>query len=151
MRIVRTLKHLLASIFVNLTGWGKGDHTQAVSQEILRFQPVTVLLERAKPPLGARITLYFLAALIILSILWSFFGKIDKIVVAEGKIATVSTPVILQSYSISIVKDIKVTMGQKVKKDELLVVLDPTFAQADMSQLQERAMSLTIHCSCPNV
>ena len=38
-------------------------------------------------------------------------------------------------------------MGQKVKKDELLVVLDPTFAQADMSQLQERAMSLTIHCS----
>ena len=147
MRIVRTLKHLLASIFVNLTGWGKGDHTQAVSQEILRFQPDTVLLERAKPPLGARITLYFLAALIILSILWSFLGKIDKIVVAEGKIATVSTPVILQSYSISIVKDIKVTMGQKVKKDELLVVLDPTFAQADMSQLQERAMSLTIHCS----
>ena len=147
MRIVHTLKHLLASIFVNLTGWGKGDHTQAVSQEILRFQPDTFLLERAKPPLGARITLYFLAALIILSILWSFFGKIDKIVVAEGKIATVSTPVILQSYSISIVKDIKVTMGQKVKKDELLVVLDPTFAQADMSQLQERAMSLTIHCS----
>ena len=42
MRIVRTLKHLLASIFVNLTGWGKGDHTQAVSQEILRFQPDTV-------------------------------------------------------------------------------------------------------------
>ena len=144
---VRNLMDSLAKIIERLADWGNGDHAQAISQEILRFQPDTVLLERAKPPLGARMTLYILAILIILTILWSIFGKIDKIVVAEGKIVTVSTPVILQSYSISIVKDIKVTMGQIVKKGELLVVLDPTFAQADMSQLQERTTSLKIHYS----
>lgn len=141
---VRALKDLLTNVFGRAADLGKGNHAQAVSQEILRFQPDTVLLDRAKPPLGARITLYFLAALILITILWSIFGKIDKIVVAEGKIVTVSTPVILQSYSISIVKEINVTMGQKVKKGELLVVLDPTFAQADMSQLQERSTSLKI-------
>lgn len=144
---VRNLMGSLAKIIEKLTDWGNGDHTQTISQEILRFQPDTVLLERAKPPLGARMTLYILAILIILTILWSIFGKIDKIVVADGKIVTVSTPVILQSYSISIVKDIKVTMGQIVKKGELLIVLDPTFAQADMSQLQERTTSLKIHYS----
>jgi len=143
----RGLKDFFAKVIENLADRGNGDHTLAVSQEILRFQPDTVLLERAKPPLGARMTLYILAALIFLTILWSVFGKIDKIVVAEGKIVTVSTPVILQAYSISIVKDIKVTMGQKVKIGELLVVLDPTFAQADMSQLQERTTSLKIHYS----
>ena len=144
---VIALKNLLARGIERLAGFGKADRAQAVSQDILRFQPDTVLLERAKPPLGARVTLYTLSVLIIFTVLWSVFGKIDKIVVAEGKIVTVSTPVILQSYSISIVKDIKVTMGQIVKKGELLVVLDPTFAQADMSQLQERSTSLKIHCS----
>ena len=140
----RGLKDFLAKVIKKLADKNNGDHDHAVSQEILRFQPDTVLLERAKPPLGARMTLYILAALIFLTMLWAVFGKIDKIVVAEGKIVTVSTPVILQSYSISIVKDIKVAMGQKVKSGELLVVLDPTFAQADMSQLQERTTSLKI-------
>ena len=52
---------------------------------------------------------------------------------------------ILQAYSLYIVKDIRVHMGQRVRKNDILVVLDPTFAQADMDQLQERITSLGVH------
>ena len=117
----------------------------AVPRDILRFQPDSVLLERAAPPLGARVTLYFLAGAVLFLILWSVFGKIDRVVVGEGKLVTMSTPVVLQAYSLSIVKDIRVHMGQRVKRDDVLVVLDPTFAQADMAQLQERIISLGTH------
>ncbi|MDO5484194.1 MAG: biotin/lipoyl-binding protein, partial [Desulfovibrionaceae bacterium] len=121
------------------------DDGRDVPYDILRFQPDSVLLERATPPLGARITLYAFGASIVFLILWSIFGHIDKVVVGQGKLVTASTPVVLQSYSISIIKDIRVHMGQRVKKDDILVVLDPTFAQADMAQLEERITSLTMH------
>jgi len=117
----------------------------AVPRDILCFQPDSVLLERAAPPLGARVTLYVLAGAIAFLILWSVFGRIDRIVTGEGRIVTMSQPVVLQAYSISIVKDIRVRMGQRVKKDDVLVVLDPTFAQADMSRLEERVTSLSVH------
>ncbi|MBO4313741.1 MAG: HlyD family type I secretion periplasmic adaptor subunit [Desulfovibrio sp.] len=128
--------------------FGRGDggvKPGAVPRDILRFQPDSVLLERAAPPLGARVTLYALAASITFLILWSVFGRIDRIVTGEGRIVTMSQPVVLQSYSISIIKDIRVRMGQRVKKDDVLVVLDPTFAQADMSRLEERVTSLSTH------
>ena len=124
---------------------GQEEKKQEVPRDVLRFQPDRVLLERATPPLGARWTLYTLGAVLILSIVWSIFGRGDKIVTAEGKIVTVATPVVLQAYSVTLIKDIRVVMGQKVKKDELLVILDPTFAQADMAQLQERIVSFTAH------
>ncbi|MBQ3059399.1 MAG: hypothetical protein IJD16_03675 [Desulfovibrio sp.] len=116
---------------------------QELPAEILRFQPDSVLLERAKPPLGARWTLYLLALFLLLLLLWSIFGRMDRIVMADGKIVTIDTPVVLQSYNIALIKDIRVAMGQRVQKDEVLVVLDATVAQADMSQLRDRISSLT--------
>ncbi len=117
----------------------------ALPPEVWRFQPDSVLLERAKPPLGARWSLYLLALFVLLLLLWSIFGKMDRIVMADGKIVTIDTPVVLQSYSIALVKDIRVVMGQRVRKGEVLVVLDATFAQADMSQLRDRISSLAAH------
>ncbi len=126
----------------NAKAGGKG---RELPSEILRFQPDSVLLERAKPPLGARWSLYALAAFVVITLLWSIFGRIDRIVTAEGKIVTVDTPVVLQTYSISIVKEIRCAMGQRVNKGDVLVVLDPTFAQADVTQLQDRIASLAAH------
>lgn len=126
-------------------GFRRMGRREGVSGEILRFQPDSVLLERATPPLGARAALYAISAGVLLLILWSIFGHIDRVVVGTGKVVTATQPVVLQSYSIALVKDIRVRMGQRVKKGDILVVLDPTFAQADMAQLGERITSLQAH------
>ncbi|MBQ9536794.1 MAG: HlyD family type I secretion periplasmic adaptor subunit [Desulfovibrionaceae bacterium] len=131
----------------SLWSWIRGTQEKStkIKGEILRFQPDSVLLERATPPLGARICLYGISIGLLILILWSIFGHIDRVVVGEGKIVTMTQPIILQTYSISLVKDIKVHMGQKVKKGDVLVVMDPTFAQADVDQLKDRIASLTAH------
>lgn len=116
-------------------------------RDILRFQPDSVLLERAKPPLGARWTLYALVVFILLLLLWAVLGRMDRVVMAEGKVVTIDTPLVLQTYNLSVIKDIRVAMGQRVAKGDVLVVLDPTFAQADMSQLTERIGSLSAHAA----
>ena len=137
------------SLWTKITSFFKGEpssqQTKVPSGEILRFQPDSVLLERATPPAGARICLYSITFGLTALILWSIFGHIDRVVVGEGQIVTATQPIILQTYSVSLVKDIRVHMGQVVKKGDVLVVMDPTFAQADVDQLKDRIASLTAH------
>ena len=76
-------------------------------RDILRFQPDSVLLERAKPPLGARWTLYALVLFVLLLLLWAIWGRMDRVVMAEGKIVTIDTPLVLQTYNLSVIKDIR--------------------------------------------
>ena len=116
-----------------------------IPREVLRFQPDRVLLERADPPLGARWTLYAAAAFLVCVILWACLAPLDKFVIAEGRIVTAENPLVLQSYSLSIVKEIRAVMGQKVKKGEVLAVLDPTFSDADMATYATRVRSLEAH------
>ncbi|MBQ9536796.1 MAG: HlyD family type I secretion periplasmic adaptor subunit [Desulfovibrionaceae bacterium] len=116
-----------------------------VPEDILRFQPDNVLQNRGKPPLGVRVTLYALATCLVLLLIWAIIGKVDRVVVGEGKIVTMAQPVILQAYSLSLVKEIRTRMGERVRKGDILVVLDPTFAQADLVRLQERVTSLVRH------
>ncbi len=49
-----------------------------VPRDILRFQPDRVLLERATPPLGARWTLFTLAGVLCVLILWPLWAKSTK-------------------------------------------------------------------------
>ncbi|MCR5562596.1 MAG: HlyD family type I secretion periplasmic adaptor subunit [Desulfovibrio sp.] len=138
------LKALSASLRARF-GHSHDDGAPPVPKDILRFQPDRVLLSRSRPPLGRRVTLHAVWLCLLLLLLWAVFGKVDRVVVGEGRILTVTQPVILQAYSLSLVKEIRVAMGQRVKKGDILVVLDPTFAQADMARLSERVASLAQH------
>ncbi len=138
------LKALFAALRAR-SGHTNDDGRRPVPKDTLRFQPDRVLLSRSRPPLGTRATLHALWICLLFLLLWAVFGKVDRVVVGEGKILTVTQPVILQAYSISLVKEIRVTMGQRVKKGDILVVLDPTFAQADKARLSERIASLAQH------
>ena len=49
---------------------------------------------------------------------------------------------VMQALETSVVRSIDVRVGQSVKKGERLVSLDPTFADADISQVKQRLESL---------
>jgi len=113
--------------------------------DIGRFQPDYLLQTRSLPPLGRRLTLWAVGAFVLLLLCWAALGRVDRVVVGEGKVVTVSQPVVLQAYTVSLIREIRTTMGERVRKGDILVVLDPTFAAADMARLQERIASLTEH------
>ena len=99
-------------------------------------------IETRTPPLLARGTLYALLALIAVALLWATFSDLDRIVTATGRIITRAQPVVVQALETSVVRSIDVRVGQSVKKGERLVTLDPTFAEADLSQIRQRLDSL---------
>jgi hemolysin D len=99
-------------------------------------------IEMRTPPYLARGTLYALLALIVVGLAWATFSQIDRIVTAQGRVITSAQPIAIQALETSVVRSIDVRVGQSVKKGDRLVSLDPTFAEADSSQVKQRLESL---------
>lgn len=116
----------------------------AISREALAFQPDGVELEHQPVPFMARATLY-LFVLFLLSLLgWACIADVDKIVVTRGRIISTAPDVLIQPMVTSIVRDIGVEVGQVLRADDILVTLDPTFAQADATQVDQRIATLSL-------
>jgi hemolysin D len=107
------------------------------------FSPDAVVIEEAPVPLSAHAALYAVLALLVIAILWAIFGSVDRIVVAQGKIATRTPLVVMQPFSTSRILKIDVKAGDHVRKGQVLVAFDPAFAQADVVSLQHKVDTLT--------
>ncbi|WP_172123500.1 MULTISPECIES: HlyD family type I secretion periplasmic adaptor subunit [unclassified Devosia] len=102
------------------------------------FQTDAIALEERRPPITARLTLYLVATAIGAGVFWASVSRIDQIVVAPGKLTTSQPTLVVQPFETSIVQSIAVKPGDVVRKGQLLATLDPTFADADASQLQAK-------------
>lgn len=108
----------------------------------LDFLPDADEIERRPLPKSARITLHVVAAATLSFFLWAAFSEVDLVVAAPGRLVTPLPNIVVQPLDTSIIQSIDVRSGQVVRKGERLATLDPTFTQADESQLRTRLFSL---------
>ncbi len=106
------------------------------------FQSDASAIEEAPVPLSAHAALWLVLALLVTAIVWSVIGTVDRIVVAPGKIATRTPMLVMQPFTTSKIMSIDVKAGDHVRKGQVLVRFDPSFAQADVSSLQQKVASL---------
>lgn len=96
------------------------------------FAPLLVEIEeRPLNPLG-RIILYLVIGIIFFGLLWLYFGKIDVVVSARGKVIPDGEIKILQPIETGIVSKILVKEGDYVKKDEILMQIDPSVTETSL-------------------
>ena len=79
-----------------------------------------------------------------LALLWSFLGKVDVVAVASGKTLPAANVKLIQPMEIGAVRAIHVRNGQRVRKGQLLIELDPTVASADEAQASRSLLSAQI-------
>src|SRR4051812_3415879 len=96
------------------------------------FQSDAAAIEEAPVPLSSHIALLITVVLLATAVIWSIVGKVDRIVVAPGKVATKSPMLVMQSFSTARVVDITVKPGDHVHQGQVLVKFDASFAQADV-------------------
>jgi hemolysin D len=108
------------------------------------FLPAALEIMEKPPSPGLRILTLTLCSLFAIAILWSFIGKVDVVAVATGKTLPQANVKIIQPIEIGAVRTIHVRNGQKVKKGQLLIELDPTIAGADEAQAGRGLMSAQI-------
>jgi hemolysin D len=121
-----------------------GDKQRAQDDALAqRFKADATAIEEAPVPIATHAALYVILALLIIAVLWSIFGSLDRIVVAQGKVATRTPLVVMQPFTTSRIVQLFVKPGDHVKKGQALAAFDPAFAQADQASLEHKVRELT--------
>ena len=106
------------------------------------FQSDARKIDERRPPWIMRATLYALVAAIIIAVTFAAIAKVDRIVVAPGKLVTTAATLVVQPLETSVVRSLNSRVGDIVRQGETLATLDPTFSEADADQLRGRIKSL---------
>lgn len=108
------------------------------------FLPAALSLQETPPHPAPRRALWAVIGLFVIALLWAFFGQVDIVAVAPGRIVVSEGTKLVQPLEASVVKAIYVRNGDKVKAGQLLIELDSTMAKAESSRVvQERAAALS--------
>src|SRR3954453_12943324 len=105
-------------------------------REELAFLPAALEIAETPPSpigraIGAAIILLFCAALT-----WAWWGTIDIVASATGKILPGGRVKVIQPFETGVVRAIRVQDGQVVKAGDVLIELDPTVNAAERDHLQ---------------
>lgn len=97
----------------------------------------------SKPTKFASSILYLIVLLLVISLIWAYFSKIDQITIGEGKVIPFSEVKIIQSLDGGTLSEILVDEGNFVKKNQILAKLDDTRYTADYSTAREKFLALS--------
>jgi hemolysin D len=98
------------------------------------FLPAALEIMEKPPSPGLRILMLLLCGLFTLGLVWSFVGRVDVVAVATGRTLPIANVKVIQPVEIGVVRAIHVRNGQRVRRGQLLIELDPTAAAGQESQ-----------------
>ncbi len=102
------------------------------------FLPAALSLQETPPHPAPRRLAWAMCGLFALALLWSIFGHIDIVAVAQGRIVVSDRTKTLQPLETSVVRQVLVKEGDTVQAGQVLVELDATNASADQASVQEQ-------------
>ena len=100
------------------------------------FSPPLLRIQQKPPPPLAGWMLRILIALVAALGLWSIFGRLDIVAVADGKLVPSSYLKIVQPAEQGIVKEILVQEGERVEAGRVLIRMDSALTDADVKSIQ---------------
>ena len=87
---------------------------------------------------GEHLVVITISAIVFVAITMSAIVRLERVVTATGKVLAPGGALYVQPLDRSIVRQVLVRAGDVVKKGQTLATLDPTFAQADLTQYQQK-------------
>ena len=115
----------------NQTSVAAGDSLQ------FDFAPGVLGVQQRPPSPLPRMVLGGVLLLLLVMLVWAFFGRLDIVSVAEGKLVPITYLKIVQPADSGIVHEILVAEGQQVQANQILVRMDTNLSQADSTTIQE--------------
>lgn len=104
--------------------------------DVFDFAPGVLGIQERPPSPFPRMVLRGVLLLVILMLVWAYFGRLDVVSVAEGKLEPVSYIKIVQPSEAGIVREIAIKEGQTVAKDQVLIRMDANISEADSKAVQ---------------
>ncbi|MFD2054167.1 HlyD family type I secretion periplasmic adaptor subunit [Mesorhizobium calcicola] len=101
-----------------------------------------MLAREDRPPLFASASIFIIGALFVVFVAWAAFAEVDEIARGDGKVIPASKTQIIQASEAGVVQEIAVTIGQVVKKNDLIIRLDNTLNTSSLGEQQAKARAL---------
>jgi hemolysin D len=113
-------------------------------RDALEFLPAALEIVETPPSPVGRAVAATIVAFFCLAVAWACIGKVDIVATATGRIIPSGKTKVIQPFETGVVKEIRVSDGQKVAAGDVLIALDGTIdaAQADSLQKQLTAAEL---------
>lgn len=106
------------------------------------FLPAALeILETPPSPIGMGLII-FMAVFVVVALLWTYWGRLDVIAIAQGKIQPPGRVKIVQPVEMGKVLRILATNSARVAEGDLLVEFDPSEARADVEALEAATFAL---------
>ena len=113
-----------------------GRRRTARAEETIRvFKPDADALESLPLPFPGKTLLYVIIGLVVAGVVWASLSNVDRVVTAKGRLVTTAPRIVIQALETSIIKDLHVKAGDRVRAGQLVASLDPTFVGADITAL----------------
>ena len=114
-----------------------------VERSLSAFESETQAVLVRTTPYSEHAVLHVLTIMIVLSVGLMSIVKLDRVVGSTGKFVPTRGTLYVQPLDRAVVRQIKVRTGEVVKAGQVLAELDPTFAQADVTQQQQHLASVS--------
>jgi hemolysin D len=125
----------ISSTAISTAVAGRGDPALPV---ILEYQSPSTAIVNAPVPRIARGVSWTVGSMVLACFAAMTIIKVDKVVTAQGKVIPKSATMVIQPLETSIVRSIDVHEGEQVHAGQILALLDPTFAAADLESLKSQ-------------
>lgn len=107
------------------------------------FLPAALeILETPPSPVGIWL-LWIICVLAISALMWAYFGRIDVVAIAQGKVQPTGRVKVIQPSEAGRAISVLVENGQHVLKGDVLIKFDSADTDADVNQIQSDMAALT--------
>ena len=121
---------VLSRLYDQLDAPERGD------REIQAFLPAALEIQETPPSPIGRVIVWLIILLFLIACIWAYFGEIDIVAVAPGKVIPSDRVKTIQPLEIGVVKSIHVAEGDQVQGGQPLITLDATHTMADERRMQ---------------
>ena len=112
--------------------------------EPLEIKGATPITSLRGPRAIGHIILWATLIFIAIAIVWAYYGQLDVVTVAEGKVIPSKQIQKVQNLEGGIVKSVLVKEGQSVEKDQILMYLEQTQSYSAFREGEIQALNLKI-------
>jgi hemolysin D len=109
--------------------------TRQASRDYLAFHAPLIRLQHSAPHPQSRRVLWALLALLAFLFVWAWFGRLDVVAVADGKLVPASYLKIVQPAEAGIVQQILVHEGDTVRANQVLMRMDALITEAELEAI----------------
>jgi len=108
------------------------------------FMPLLAEIEDAPlNPLGRMVFWIILVALLFFS-LWMFFGRIDVVVTARGRVIPAGEVKTVQPLNTGVVRSIRVEVGDLVEEGQVLMEVDPSDIDPELASMRTETQQVEL-------